>query len=76
MVILVGGLLAGGYVFLVLARALADPREPVMPSRIKSSRQAVPLALALVAVLLGFVLLRPWELLLIGRPATALVGLR
>jgi multicomponent Na+:H+ antiporter subunit D len=76
-VILVGGLLAGGYVFLVLARALADPPEPVkLLTRIGAGRQAVALALALVAVLLGFVPLRPWELMLIGRPATALAGLR
>jgi multicomponent Na+:H+ antiporter subunit D len=29
LVVLVGGLLAGGYVFLVLARALAEPLEPL-----------------------------------------------
>jgi formate hydrogenlyase subunit 3/multisubunit Na+/H+ antiporter MnhD subunit len=76
-VILAGGLLAGGYVFLVLARAMADPREPLtLLSRISASRQAVPLALALAAVLLGFVPLRPWELLLIGQPAIAQVRLK
>ncbi len=77
LVILIGGLLAGGYVFLVLARALADPREELtLLARIAPSRQAVPLALALVAVLLGFVPLRPWDLLLIGRPTAAFAGLR
>ena len=77
LVILIGGLLAGGYVFLVLARALVDPREPLtLLAHIAPSRQSVPLALALVAVLLGFVPLRPWDLLLIGRPAAAFAGLK
>ncbi len=76
-VILLGGLLAGGYVFLVIARALADPGKPVMLlANIPRSRQAVVLALALFAVLLGFIPLRPSELLLIGHPDLALVGLR
>jgi formate hydrogenlyase subunit 3/multisubunit Na+/H+ antiporter MnhD subunit len=75
-VILIGGLLAGGYVFLVLARALADPPEPVtLLSEVPRGRQAVVLALALGAVLLGFVPLHPSALLLIGRPAAALAGL-
>src|SRR6516164_5517553 len=76
-VVLAGGLLAGGYVFLVLARALADASEPV-PSlaTISSGRQAIPVALALCAVLLGFVPLRPSELLQIGRPDLAIGGLR
>jgi len=68
-VVLTGGLLAGGYVFLVLARALADASEPLtLLSPISRSRQAVVLALALCAVLLGFIPLRPSELLQIGRP--------
>jgi multicomponent Na+:H+ antiporter subunit D len=70
LVILAGGLLAGGYVFLVVARALADASEPLtLRVKISRTRQAVVLALALVAVLLGFVPLRPSQLLLIGRPA-------
>jgi hypothetical protein len=36
----------------------------------------VVFALALFAVLLGFVPLRPWELLLIGRPDAAIMGLK
>ena len=76
-VVLAGGLLAGGYVFLVLARALADASEPVPPLvTISSGRQAIPVALALCAVLLGFVPLRPSELLQIGRPDLAIGGLR
>ena len=76
-VVLAGGLLAGGYVFLVLARALADASEPVPPLvTISSGRQAISVALALCAVLLGFVPLRPSELLQIGRPDLAIGGLR
>jgi formate hydrogenlyase subunit 3/multisubunit Na+/H+ antiporter MnhD subunit len=68
-VVLTGGLLAGGYVFLVLARALADASAPLtLQSTVSQSRQAVVLILALCAVLLGFVPLRPLELLQIGRP--------
>ncbi|HEY3846598.1 MAG TPA: proton-conducting transporter membrane subunit [Acetobacteraceae bacterium] len=76
-VVLAGGVLAGGYVFLVLARALADPREPLtLRASISRTRQAVVLAVALVAVLLGFVPLRPSQLLLIGRPNAAVVSLQ
>ncbi len=76
-IVLIGGLLAGGYVFLVLARALADPVEPLrLLTTIPASRQAVVVALALCAVLLGFVPLRPSELLQIGRPDIALAGFR
>jgi formate hydrogenlyase subunit 3/multisubunit Na+/H+ antiporter MnhD subunit len=76
-VILAGGLLAGGYIFLVLARALADASERLtLISTISPTRQAVVVALALCAVLLGFVPLRPFELLQIGRPDMAIGGLR
>src|SRR5215831_4550848 len=76
-VVLAGGLLAGGYVFVVLARALADPIEPLrLATTVSVSRQAVVLTVALCAVLLGFVPLRPWELVQIGRPGTVAVGLR
>ena len=76
-VVLAGGLLAGGYVFLVLVRALADPIEPLrLVATVSVSRQAVVAAVALCAVLLGFVPLRPWELLQIGRPDLAIMGLR
>ena len=76
-VVLMGGLLAGGYVFLVLARALADASEPLtLMSTISPTRQAVVVALALCAVLLGFVPLRPSELLQIGRPGMVIEGLR
>src|SRR6516225_9535397 len=75
LVVLLGGLLAGGYVFLVLARALADPTEPLtLRARIPRSRQAVALAVALIALALGFVPLRPAPLLLIGRPDVVAVA--
>jgi len=76
-VVLTGGLLAGGYVFLVLAKALADASEPVtVRSTISQGRQALIVALALCAVLLGFVPLRPLELLQIGRPGLSVTGFR
>jgi len=76
-VVLTGGLLAAGYVFLVLISALADPIEPLrLQTTIPASRQAMVVALALCAVLLGFVPLRPLELLQIGRPDLAAAGLR
>jgi formate hydrogenlyase subunit 3/multisubunit Na+/H+ antiporter MnhD subunit len=77
LIILLGGLLAGGYVFLALARALSEPTEPlILRARIPRSRQGVALAVALIAVALGFVPLRPAPLLLIGRPAIAAASLR
>ena len=76
-VVLTGGLLAGGYVFLVLAQALADASEPLnLLSTISPGRQVVVAVLALGAVLLGFVPLRPFELLQIGHPDLAMGGLR
>jgi len=76
-IILTGGLLAGGYIFLVLARTLADASEPLaLLSRISLGRQTVVVALALCAVLLGFVPLRPLELLQIGRPDVAIGAVR
>jgi NADH:ubiquinone oxidoreductase subunit 2 (subunit N) len=75
-VVLIGGLLAGGYIFLVLAHALADPIEPLTVTRISRSRQAVVMAVALCAVLLGFVPLHPSELLQIGRPEFSVASFR
>jgi formate hydrogenlyase subunit 3/multisubunit Na+/H+ antiporter MnhD subunit len=77
LVVLTGGLLAGGYVFLVLARALADPIEPLaLLTNVSKGRQEVVVAIALCAVLLGFVPLRPSGLLQIGRPDMAIEGLK
>ena len=69
-VILVGGLLAAAYVFKVLARALVG-RPAALRARVSRRREAVVLALAVCALLLGLVPLRPSELLQIGRPAIA-----
>jgi formate hydrogenlyase subunit 3/multisubunit Na+/H+ antiporter MnhD subunit len=77
LVVLLGGLLDRGYVFLVLARALSDPTEPLtLRAKIPRSRQAVALVVALIAVALGLVPLRPAPLLLIGRPDMAALSLR
>jgi len=77
LVVLAGGLLAGGYIFLVLARALADPAEPLrLLTGVSRARQGLVMAIALCALLLGFVPLRPLEFLQIGRPEAALAGLR
>lgn len=67
--ILAGGLLAGGYVFRVVDRALATPAIPLaickpVPRRL----ELAALALALAAVLLGLVPLQPFGFLLLGRP--------
>jgi NADH:ubiquinone oxidoreductase subunit 4 (subunit M) len=77
LVVLVGGLLAGGYVFLVLARALAEPLEPLrLLKSVSRGRQALVMAVALCALLLGFVPLHPLGFLQIGRPDATLAGLR
>ncbi len=67
-VMLVGGLLAGGYVFMVLGKALSRANAPLkISASVSRSREVVPLALALCAVLLGFVPLQPSNLLQLGR---------
>jgi multicomponent Na+:H+ antiporter subunit D len=76
-VILVGGLLAAGYVFRVLAPALsAADLPPTLAAPVSRRRQAVVLALAICALLLGLVPLRPSQLLEIGRPLQQAVLLR
>lgn len=73
-VILVGGLLAAGYVFRVLAPALAGGEaQLVLRSPVSRRREAVVLGLAVCAILLGLVPLRPSTLLEIGRHGTAQV---
>ena len=74
-VILLGGLLAGGYLYRVLAPALAVPAVPlVLQATIPARRQAVVLALAIGALLLGTLPLRPLEILQVGRPALVAVA--
>jgi formate hydrogenlyase subunit 3/multisubunit Na+/H+ antiporter MnhD subunit len=71
-VILTGGVLAAGYVFRVIGKAMADPIEGVEIRPVARSREAVPLALALCALIIGFVPLQPFAYLAIGR-ATGVV---
>ena len=53
-VIVLGGLLTGAYLVLVLMRALEEPAESaVAPQPVAAWREAVPLALALLAVFMG-----------------------
>jgi multicomponent Na+:H+ antiporter subunit D len=76
-VILAGGLLAGGYVFIVLVRVFAEPAEPpILAATVSRRRQAIVAAVALAALLLGLIPLRPSELLQIGRPEIAATALR
>jgi multicomponent Na+:H+ antiporter subunit D len=73
-VMLAGGLLAGGYVFMVLGKALGSTTAPLkLQAPVSRSREVVVLALALGAVLLGLVPLQPSQLLQIGRPETAVM---
>jgi formate hydrogenlyase subunit 3/multisubunit Na+/H+ antiporter MnhD subunit len=59
-VIVLGGLLTGAYLVLVLMRALAEPAESAAPLRpVAAWREAVPLVLALLAVLMGLTGLLP-----------------
>jgi formate hydrogenlyase subunit 3/multisubunit Na+/H+ antiporter MnhD subunit len=71
-VILAGGLLAAGYVFRVIAPALAAT-PLALRGEISRRRQGVVLALAVAALLLGFLPLRPSALLEIGRPGVVAV---
>ncbi|MFK8249868.1 complex I subunit 5 family protein [Ancylobacter terrae] len=67
-VILSGGVLAAGYVFKVIGRAMATPVEALSPrAPVPRMRQAVALALALAATALGFAPLQPYGVLAIGR---------
>jgi formate hydrogenlyase subunit 3/multisubunit Na+/H+ antiporter MnhD subunit len=52
-IVLAGGLLAGGYLYRVVAPALAGD-ELTVKARVPRYREALPLALALGAALLGF----------------------
>jgi formate hydrogenlyase subunit 3/multisubunit Na+/H+ antiporter MnhD subunit len=74
LVLLLGGLLAAGYVYRILASALSgDPTALKVPPR--RAGEAIALTLALVAVALGFAPESFFQLLDIGRPALATAGL-
>ena len=66
-----GGLLAGGYLYRVLAPAVSG-ESPLLQKRPARSRESVALALALVAVLLAFAPPGFFAFLQIGRPAAGL----
>jgi formate hydrogenlyase subunit 3/multisubunit Na+/H+ antiporter MnhD subunit len=71
-VMLAGGLLTSGYVFLVIARALAAPDEPVkLCAPVARYRELSALALALCSVLLGLAALSDVDVVRIGRPDVA-----
>ncbi|GLK86498.1 complex I subunit 5 family protein [Ancylobacter defluvii] len=72
-VVLAGGILAAFYVFRALGSALAEGTPAVAP--VALYRQGAVLALALCALALGFVPLRPFALLAIGRPLEAMEAL-
>ncbi|MCO6459446.1 MAG: hypothetical protein J5I93_29390 [Pirellulaceae bacterium] len=66
--ILAGGLLAAGYTFPLLERALANRAEPWVARRVPRGMELASLVLALCAVALGLVAAQPLELLEIGAP--------
>jgi multicomponent Na+:H+ antiporter subunit D len=66
-----GGLLAGGYLYRVLAPALSG-ESPVLKKTPARSRESIALALALVALLLAFAPPSFFAFLQIGRPAAGL----
>lgn len=66
-VIVAGGVLAGAYVFGVLARMMAAPAANAEYAATALSRQWIALGLALVAVAIGLLPPGPWSFLMIGR---------
>jgi multicomponent Na+:H+ antiporter subunit D len=70
LVMLAGGLLAGGYVFIVLGKALGGAgAQYKLCMKVSRTREIVALTVALCAVLLSLLPLEPSRLLQIGRPA-------
>jgi formate hydrogenlyase subunit 3/multisubunit Na+/H+ antiporter MnhD subunit len=75
-VLLAGGLLAGGYIFIVVSRSLASPPQPLkLRVAVPKYREAATLMLALFSLLLGFVALGPVDVLQV-RPGATMAGLR
>ena len=71
-VMLAGGLLAAGYVFMVLGKALGNASGPlILHAPVSRSREMVALGVALCAFLLGLVPLQSSEFLQIGRPVAS-----
>jgi len=76
-VILTGGMLSAGYVFLVVTRAMGAPREPLqLRAPVPRHRELIALALALLSALLGLVALGPVDLIQAGRPEIVMVPLQ
>jgi multicomponent Na+:H+ antiporter subunit D len=73
--ILAGGLLAGLYLFRPLARMFDTAEAPAVLAPVPRRLQAVPLALALAAILLGLASAGPYALMQVGRPPAAEEGL-
>jgi len=72
LVILAGGLLTGGYLYRVLAPAVADADTPLaICAPVPRYREATALTLALLSMVLGLVPLASFGLLRIGRPDIA-----
>jgi multicomponent Na+:H+ antiporter subunit D len=68
-VILVGGLLASAYVFMVIGKALGrNAGQSQLWVPVSRRREIVPLSMAVCALLLGLLPLQPFGLLQIGRP--------
>ena len=66
-VIVGGGVLAGAYVFGVLARMMAEPAPTAALAHVGRGRQWIALVLALVAMAIGFLPPEPLSGLMIGR---------
>jgi formate hydrogenlyase subunit 3/multisubunit Na+/H+ antiporter MnhD subunit len=75
-VMLIGGLLAGGYVFMVIGKALGKNAALTLCVPIARHREMLVLAVALCAVFLGLVPLRPSDFLAIGRPEMQMTALQ
>ncbi len=69
---LLGGLLAAAYLYRPIAAAFAPVEPELRP--VPRGQQAVPLALALGAIVLGLASAPPFDLLQIGRPEAAARG--
>lgn len=66
-VIIAGGVLAGAYVFGVVAHMLAAPAAGIRLQRPDLRRQLIALSLALTAIFMGLLPLQPLAVLAIGR---------
>ncbi|PPE79000.1 NADH-quinone oxidoreductase subunit J [Kaistia algarum] len=72
LIILIGGLLAAGYVFRVLVPAAARPRIQIKAKGpVSRCRELVALTLAVIALAIGFIPLEPSAMLQIGRGVEA-----